>query len=228
MILKLTGKKEEILNVTTFYFKPDQELTWKAGQYMRYHLEDPNPDERKVDRYFTIASAPHEGYIQLTTRFVPDDGSTFKKDLRYLKIGDTIDAAGPMGSFVIDDPDLNYVFIAGGIGITPYRAILKDLDFKNLPINITLFYANRDNNIVFKEELEEITRKHTELKIKYIFEPNRINEQLIREGVTDLLKPYFYLSGPQPMVEAFVPMLEGMGVEKAKIKTDFFPGYKGI
>lgn len=174
MILTLTGKKNEVLNVATFYFKPDEKISWKAGQYMRYHLEDPNPDERKVDRYFTIASAPHEGLIQLTTRFVPDDGSTFKKDLRHLNTGDTIKAAGPMGSFVVDEPNLNYVFIAGGIGITPYRAILKDLDFKNLPVNITLFYANRENNIIFKEELEEIAGKHSSLKIKYILEPNRI------------------------------------------------------
>ncbi len=226
MQLKLVSKKVEVPNVISFIFEGD--LTFKPGQFMRYHLEDPKPDERSFNRFFTIASAPHERHIQLTTRFVPDNGSSFKKDLRHLQIGERIEASGPSGEFVVEDPNLNYVFIAGGIGITPFRSIVKDLDHRGLPINITLLYANRNSEIIFKEELEEIAAKNPNFKIHYFIEPERIDEAAIRSVVADLSVPIFYVSGPEPMVEAFEKVLFEMGVLDEHIKRDYFPGYKEI
>lgn len=223
--LKLVEKKDEAPNTVSFLFKSETPLDWQAGQFLRYRIEDPNPDERRIDRFFTIASAPSEGHLQLTTKFVPGDGSTFKKDLQDMQIGAFIEATPPSGDFVIGDPSKNYVFIAGGIGITPYRAILKDLDFKNLPINVTLLYANKIPEVAFKLELEELATKHTSFKIHYVIDPEKIDEEYIKKMIPDVLEPTYYVSGPEPMVEAIEKMLYQMGVPESQVIRDYFPGY---
>ncbi len=228
MRLKLINKKEETPDVVSFIFESEIPVNWKAGQFMRYHIEDPKSDDRTDDRYFTIASSPFEKNLILTTRFVPDDGSTFKKDLQRLKIGDYIEAHEPAGTFVIKDPDQEYVFIAGGIGITPFRSILLDLDHDNLPINVTLIYANRDQNIVFKDIFDQLAQKHPSLKVHYIIDPQRIDETTIQSLISNIQLPTYYVSGPKPMVEAMEKMLAGIGVPEDHIKHDYFPGYEGI
>lgn len=227
MRLTLLAKKEETSDVTSFIFQPDQDLSWQAGQFLYYTLPHPDADDRKTQRYFTISSAPHEGHIMLTTRFAGEDkASTFKKAFFNMKMGDVIEADGLVGDFTLVDPERNHIFIAGGIGITPYRAILLDLDYKNLPINATLLYANKDkNNIVFRNELEVLAVKHPTFKIHYFFNPERIDEAAIKKIVPDLIKPIFYISGPEIMVEAFEKMLPKMGIPEANIKKDYFPGY---
>lgn len=224
MKLILKDKKQEAGDVISFIFAPEKPLNWQAGQYMHYVLSDPKADQRKEDRYFTIASAPHEQFIQLTTRFTPQ-GSTFKKDLHQLKIGDHIEADPPKGDFIVNDHHQEFIFIAGGIGITPYRSILLDLDRRNQLINVTLMYANRTPQFVFKEEFERLASKHQNFKIKYFIDPLIIDETIIGQIVPDLKKPIFYVSGPEPMVKAFEKMLIEMGIPDEHIKRDFFPGY---
>ncbi|MBI3485474.1 FAD-dependent oxidoreductase [Candidatus Daviesbacteria bacterium] len=243
MKLTLVNKKPEVANVESFLFKPEIDLTWQAGQFFRYHLEDLNPDTRKTNRYFTIASAPFEKLIMITTRFVPGDGSTFKKDLLNLKIGDSLEASGPSGDFVVEDPseqssssNKNFIFIAGGIGITPFRSIILDLNHNQKPINIKLLYANRTPDFIFKSELESVQKKHPEFKIEYYVDPLRIDEKAIQLAINNYKQslpfarakrnlPMIYVSGPEPMVEAFGETLTKMGVAKNQIKQDFFPGY---
>lgn len=226
MKLTLVRKKDEVPDVVTFEFTPEVPINWKAGQFMKYHIEDPSPDERRMDRYFTISSAPFEQLIKISSKFVPDDGSTFKKDLRKLSLGDSIQAIGPSGDFVVNDPSKNYVFIAGGIGITPFRSILLDLNYRKLPINITLLYANKTPDFVFKEELENIQKNNPIFKIHYFIDPKRIDEQAIRSLISDIRSPIYYVSGPEPMVEAMEAMLYKIGVPKENVQRDYFPGYK--
>lgn len=228
MKLSLIEKKELAPDTIIFIFQPeDLNFTWKAGQFLRYHIEDPNPDSRRNDRFFTVSSSPLEKNIWLTTKFVPGDGSTFKRDLQKFNIGDTIEAKGPGGDFIIEDPNKQYVFIAGGIGITPFRAIIKDLDLKGSPINIILLYANKIPEAAFKQDLEEIASRHPEFKIHYAIDPQRIDEAFIRQTVPDLQSPIYYVSGPEPMVESLEKMLYQMGVPESedKVKRDYFPGY---
>lgn len=226
MKLLLTGIKDESPNTKTFVFQPDQPVTWKAGQFIKYIIEDPNPDNRKTQRFFSISSAPYEKNIHLTTKFVPCDGSTFKKDLQKFKVGDTVDATIPEGDFILEGPSKEYAFIAGGIGITPLHSIIKDLDHSQKPVNITLLYANRTLEVVFKKDLEDIAKRHPEFKIHYVIDPQRIDEQLIKEKVPDFDKKIFYVSGPEPMVELFEKMLADMGIPEDNIKRDYFPGYE--
>lgn len=224
MKLTLIEKRKETRDVTSFIFSPDKPISWEAGQLLHYTLPHENPDDRKIERYFTISSAPFEGHIMVTTRLA-EKSSTFKKALFAMPIGGTIEADGLEGDFTVSDPSAELVFIAGGMGITPYHAILLDLDHRGLSISAKLLYANRDSDFVFKDELEALAKKHPNFTIKYFVSPERIDEAAIRKEAPDLGKPIYYVSGPEPMVEAFEKMMLAMGIPDAHLKRDFFPGY---
>src|SRR5450756_2841841 len=99
-------------------------------------------DDRGSDRWFTIASAPYEKHVMLTTRFAAKESSTFKQTLKALKPGDTVEISDLDGDFTVDDPQQHYVFIAGGIGITPFRAILKQAAHDRKPVSYTHLRAH--------------------------------------------------------------------------------------
>lgn len=225
MKLKLIEKKQETPDVISFIFNPQESLTWIPGQYLHYVLHHEPTDERGSDRWFTNAAAPFEKNVRITTRITTDKGSSFKKKLLSLKEGESIEISFVEGDFVLDEPTKEYIFIAGGIGITPFRSILKQLSYEKKLINVTLLYSNRDQNIVYKDEFEEIAKNNPHFKIHYVFSPEHIDEKKIRELVPDLQRPVFYISGPEPMVDALGQTLKEMGVMEHNLKQDWFPGY---
>ena len=223
--LTLEHKHQETKDTMSFRFMSEELKSWKPGQYLHYTLEHPHPDSRGSERYFTISSAPFEGHIQLTTRFSEKKSSSFKKALLGMTVGGTIEANGLEGDFVVENPDKSLVFIAGGIGVTPYRAILLALDHTRVPVNVDLLYANRDENFPYKAELERLAKKHATFRIHYFTGPKRLDEKAIVAAIGDVGKPLFYVSGPEPMVGAFEKILKSMDVPKSRVKTDYFPGY---
>lgn len=214
-------------NVNRFVFTPKNPITWKPGQYVHYTLAHDKADDRGNERWFTISSAPFEKDIWITTRLVKENGSTFKKRLQELKPGEVINTDEPEGSFVIDDLEKEYVFVAGGIGITPFRSILNQLHHEGKDFTVELLYANRDeNNIPFKDELEVISQAHERFNITYFSGDNKIDEAALRQFAAKLNDPTFYVSGPEPMVEAFKTTLESIGIDNDHAKFDYFPGYE--
>lgn len=228
MILKLIEKKSEVPGVETFIFQPVGKIQWLPGQFLHYVLHHRPTDDRGSDRWFTVASAPFEEVIKITTRFDGEKLSSFKKKLKALDIGDSIEVSEVEGDFIVEDPTKDYVFIAGGIGVTPFRSILKQLEHDGQPINVALLYVSRDQNVVFKEEFENIAEKNPNFKIHYVFSPERIEENKIKELIPDLNKPIFYISGPEPMVESVAKILSDLGVGEDRIKQDWFPGYMEV
>lgn len=224
MKLTLIEKRPEVAGVTTFVFEASGPFHWTAGQYLHYVLPHKNPDDRGMERWFTISAAPFEGNIQITTRHF-ENGSTFKKELFAMPIGGTIESDSTEGDFTVPDPAQKMVFIAGGIGITPFRSILAELDHNGVAINAKLLYANQDSNFIFKPELEGFVQKHPGFTIHYFTGEERIDEKAIRTDVADLTSTIFYVSGPERMVEVYEKMLLGMGIPDAHIKRDYFPGY---
>jgi len=224
MKLKLIEKRQEAPDVFTFIFQPEEAASWQGGQFLIYTLPHPGMDNRKDKRFFSISSAPFQKNIQITTRILEEKGSSFKKALADLPLGATIEAEGPSGGFTADGSD-EYVFIAGGIGITAIRSILADLDARKIPIRGRLLYANRDGNFIYKDDLEAIAGRNPDFKIYYFIEPERITEESVKKLVPDLQKPLYLVSGPEPMVEAFEKMLANMGIADDRIKRDYFPGY---
>jgi ferredoxin-NADP reductase len=149
MKMTLKSKHPEVEGVFTFTFQPEASITWQPGQYMHYVLKHENPDDRGEERWFTISSAPFETDIMITTRFDGEQISSFKRALFKMEPGGVIEADGPKGSFTLQEGEHHHIFIAGGIGVTPFRSMLLQLlhDHKNKSID--LMYANRDSNFVF-------------------------------------------------------------------------------
>jgi len=225
MKLKLAARKKESPGVESLIFKPEKPLSWKAGQFLHYVLNHPDTDDRGSDRWFTIASAPYEGHVMITTRFADTKGSTFKKTLKALKVGDTIEISDLDGDFIINDARKDYIFIAGGIGITPFHSILKQAEHEGKSLRVQLLYANRKLVAAYKKEFDAMAKRNPHFKVHYLFHPQRIDQQTLQELVPDLRKPLFYVSGPEPMVESVGKMLLKMGVPKKNLKQDWFPGY---
>jgi ferredoxin-NADP reductase len=233
MLLTLTARHEEGETCESFRFQPERPFTFEAGQYLRYTLDHPEPDNRGVSRFFTIASAPSEGFVMLATRF-GTPGSSFKRALRKLEVGAVIEAAGPYGRFTYADREMPAVFVAGGIGITPFRSMLLDLVSRPDGADITVLYGNRTPDIPFRRLLDDLASRQPRLRIVYtISQPDpewhgpvgRIDEALLREHVSLVSMPTVYVSGPKAMVEAIEGALHTVGVADEKIKKDYFPGY---
>lgn len=232
MKLRLVGKKKEIENVYSFIFEPSlpagqtgKKVSWQPGQYLHYELPHPEADDRGIERWFTVSAAPYEKHITLTTRFDDERSSTFKNALQRLKPGTEIKADEPRGDFLLEPDASRHVLIAGGIGITPYRSMLLQLDHDNNRLNVDLFYANRDENFVFDDEFQKLAAKHPEFKVhKFVgderFTANDLKPYLENESII------FYISGPRPMVETYQHLLEELNADSERIKTDSFPGYK--
>jgi ferredoxin-NADP reductase len=223
MKLRLKSRKPEVEGVYTFIFEPEEPISWQAGQYLHYVLQHDNPDNRGMERWFTIASAPFEVFIQITTRFDGEKQSSFKKALLGMEPGGEIEADGPKGSFTLQEGEHHHIFIAGGIGITPFRSMVIQLAHDNQEKKIDLMYANRDNNFVFGEELKAIQQSHPDFRILE-FVDKRIEESDLQNFLQDKSAIY-YLSGPRSMVEAYEQLLADKGVEKTAVMTDYFPGY---
>jgi ferredoxin-NADP reductase len=226
---------EQTANATyDFVFRPDRKLTFRPGQYLEWTLAVKHPDNRGNRRSFTVASAPTEDEIRLGVKFYPE-ASAFKRSLAAMQPGDKIYAAQPAGNFVLPrNPSAKLAFIAGGIGITPFRSMLQHLLDRGERREVVLLYGNAMiADIAYTEVLERAER---ELGVKTVYavaaEPapapgmhsGFIDAELIRRQVPDFKERTFYLSGPHAMVVLFKRTLRDMGVPRFRIKTDFFPG----
>jgi len=228
MILTFKGSTPQKADVKSFKFEAPEPLGWEAGQFIHYTLPHDNPDDRGIKRWFTISSAPSQKEIVITTRIVGEKASSFKKALDSLQPGDTIEAEVPEGDFTAEDTDRNYLWIAGGIGVTPFHSILVEAAAKGQSLKVNLLYASRTTDITFKDEFDQLQQKNPNLKIDYVVEPNRIDEALLKTKLNEIENPFVYVSGPEPMVEALTEQIEKLGISKDNIKGDYFPGYEGV
>ena len=224
MVFRLKQKIEIGPGIYNFIFhSANKKLKFEPGQYLEWTLDHKNPDSRGVRRYFTIVSSPTEQDLGIAIKF-SENGSSFKKALMGLNDGDVIFGSGLSGDFTLPkDSSKKLVFIAGGIGITPFRSMIKYLLDINQMRDIALFYAVKDKNeFVFKDIFETAKKK---LGIKIVYVVGILDVGTIKKQVPDFINRLFYLSGPYSMVEVFEKSLADMGVPKPQIKTDYFPGY---
>lgn len=244
MKLKLVEKRDEARGTKSFFWEPEKPVSWIPGQY--YYFTIPvmkYPDPRGNTRHFTISSSPTEGSIlRITTRIRPESG--YKKTLDELPIGAEIEGEGPNGTFVLDENSGAgpQVFLAGGIGITPFRSIIKyDID-KNLNAQIYLIYSNSiPEEIAFRKELEEWSASHPNIKItmtvskpeesqeKWPGLTGRIEENLIRSQIgnwkLEIQNCHWWVCGPPAMIDAMEEVLGKMGVTSDHIRSEKFTGY---
>ncbi len=226
MKLRLVAKKDEIADIHTFIFQPEEPVEWTPGQYMHYQLPHSGADDRGQERWFTISSPPYEKNITITTRLFDGRRSSFKTKLDSLKVGGELEADGPKGKFILEAGDHKHIFVAGGIGITPYHAMLEQFDHDGKMPHIELLYANQIDQLVFGDYFKSLEAKYPQFKMhKFIGRHIELPdfEQYIKDP-----KAIIYLSGPEPMVKNFQKMLSGAGLSEERIRTDSFPGYKAF
>lgn len=228
MILGFIEKVQNTADCFSFFFDSAEPVIFNAGQHMNFTLPHDNPDDRGIMRFFTIASAPFERRIMITTRIAREQSSTFKIALMSMEKGQGITALPPQGEFIIEDYSKKYVFIAGGIGITPFRAILLDLDYnkKLKEMEIFLLYSNRNNDIVFKNELDLLTNRNASFKVRYVIRPEVCNIEMVRVAIPFYMDKTYYISGPPGMVLSIGESLVAENIDDSQIKRDFFPGYQ--
>lgn len=228
MLLTFIEKVQNTPDCFSFFFNPSGPVIFKAGQYMNFTLPHDDPDNRGISRFFTIASAPHESRIMVTTRIAQERSSTFKKTLMRIKKGQNILAMPPQGEFIIEDYSKSYVFVAGGIGITPSRAILFDLDYnkKIKEMKIFLLYSNRGNDIVFKDEFDLLANRNSSFKVRYVISPEVCNIELLRVVVPYYRDKVYFISGPAGMVKSIGESLSADKIPDSQLRYDFFPGYQ--
>ncbi len=237
--LALKWKKQLSADIFAFAFDRPQNVKFLPGQYMEWTLQHGNADSRGNRRYFSIASSPTENNLLIAVKFY-NPSSSYKKTLIGLAKQQKIIATQVAGDFILPkDTKKPIIFIAGGVGITPFRSMVQYIVDKNLQSNIVLFYSNRTaNEILFsdifqKAESYGVKTVYTltdinNIPLNWTGEKGYITESLIRQHAGDYMKRTFYISGPQLMVRNFEKMLLHMGIRKWNIKTDFFPGYSEI
>ncbi len=221
-MLTLAEKNKIAAGTFEFVFTPDKPLTFHPGQYLEWTLGHSPSDDRGNRRFFTIASSPTEHTVRLGVKIYEPE-STFKRALLALKIGDVISASSLAGDFVLPkNPKKKLVFIAGGIGVTPFRSQVQYLMDTKDTRTVTLLYSNKTaSEIAYKNIFDTAER---EIGMKTIY-TSRIDGAMIAREVPDYKERTFYLSGPHGMVTAFEKTLHDMGVSRFSIKTDYFPGF---
>ncbi len=237
LLLTLKEKMRLGPGIFDFVFATDTGMPFRAGQYLEWTLEHDKPDNRGNRRYFTIASAPTEQEIIMGVKFY-DPPSSYKKSMLAMQPGDKILAGQLAGDFTLpENPQEKSVFIAGGIGITPFRSMIKYLLDTNQARDIVLFYSNKTAaeavyTDIFDQAVEKLGLRavytltdKTQVPAGWQGNVGPINAELIAAEVPDFKQRRFYLSGPHAMVTAYENALLSMGVASNKIKTDFFPGF---
>lgn len=213
---KFIRSYDEVGNIRTFVFEAGN-ASWTAGQYQTWELPQVEGDEDAKKRFFTIAAAPSEKELHISTRV---SGSAFKQALNALQSGDTINAHDIEGDFTWEG-DESVVLVAGGIGVTPYRSILLERAATGKRLNAHLLYFGRDENFAFRGEFDRLAREYPELRIDYIVgEP--VTADAIMTHAPEAVDQTLYLSGPEAMVDAVGGDLQNRGVA---LKQDWFPGY---
>lgn len=236
LVLRLKEKIQIAPDIFDFIFEPTKKFAFAPGQYMEWTLGHEYPDSRGNRRYFTLASSPNESNLRLGVKFY-DHSSSYKRSMLAMQKDSEIVAGQLAGDFVLPRAlNQKVVFIAGGIGITPFRSMIQNLLDINQRRDIVVFYVNRRaNEIVYTDVLEKARQK---LGIKTIYTltdetqvpPNwkgkvgYIDKLMFRESVPDYGRCIFYVSGPNAMVTSVQDMLVDMGISRDHIKTDFFPG----
>ncbi len=218
MLLKLLDKKVENEKVFSLVFEKPKNYFFYPGQYIDLKL--PVKDKLGNSRTFSFSSSPTEKDLVLTLK----KGVTpYKKYLENIKEGEEFETTHPIGTFTLDESS-EAIFIAGGVGIAPFRSNIKFCLDQKLKTKITLIYSNSDENFPFKDELDKWKENLPNLNIIY-----HNTSKLPRLTILDAkyLSPniIYYLAGPPGLVYGMQEALLKQGIDLANIRIESFDGY---
>ena len=233
-ILRLVDIQKISDRVYHYIFQPDRRLSYTPGQYMEWTLPGVPFDNRGNRRSFTIASSPTESTIQVGLKFY-EPSSAYKYTFSQLQPGDVIHANQLAGSFTLRSHEHEKLaFIAGGIGVTPFRSMVKYIIDNNLQTDVIMLYAAAQADELAYMDIFRDAAANGVNCIPIVTAPNdttswavhaSLDEKLIRAVIPDFAERRFYISGPNAMVDASKKYLKNLGVPRTMIMTDHFSGY---
>jgi ferredoxin-NADP reductase len=211
-----------------------EHVDYRPGHYFWVELPDRGHDDEKgLRRHISIVTSPTErGVLGLATRM---RDSAFKRTLAELEVGDEVTVEEPKGSFVLpEDTGRDYAFIAGGIGITVFRSMLRYIADTGEPYRVTLVYSNRDReSSAFLDELRELEERIPALRVVLTMtkdegwdgETRHIDADMLRDHLGTLDGYVFLVAGPPNMAKAVEQNLKDAGIEEERVLADSFSGY---
>lgn len=235
--LPLKDRKEVADGTMAFWFDiSGTDLTFEAGQNADFFLIDPPTTDTEGNmRTFSFAASPtHKDTIMITTRM---RDTAFKNWLKEMPFGTNVKVVAPLGDMTLhEDASKPAVFLAGGIGITPFRSMIEWATLTEQPHNITLFYSNRNRAAsAFLEDFEMWQQANPRFMLvatitedgdpAWPHERGIISIDLLKKHLPDIMSPIYYLAGPPGMVVALRKMLIENGISKDNIKLESFSGY---
>lgn len=238
MRVQLQAVRPETPDVVSFVFDlAGQPYHYIAGQFAFFELDALTADDpRGKRRHFTLSSSPSEsGIVQFTTKL---RGFGLKETLRTAGPGLQVTLEDARGRFTLPEtPARPIVFLGGGIGITPFRSMLRYATDGVLPHHITLLYsATTPADLVFRREFELLSQENPNVKIVLTVtqaaddpgwqgERGRVSAGLLQKHVEDVPGSLFYTCGPPPMVQAMEELLKSLGIPADQIRIERFTGY---
>lgn len=220
-----------------FHLAKPAGFDFKPGQSMNVSLIDPPETDAKGNaRTFSIVSAPHENELVVATRM---RDTAFKRTLKAMPAGGRVALRGPAGLFTLDPADARpAVFLAGGIGITPFVSMLRDAAHAGRARELWLFYSNRrPEDAAFLDELAALPERNPRCHFvgtmvemdkssrPWNGETGFLDRAMLERHLKGLAACVYYIAGPPALVEAMQKMLFGAGVAEEAIHTDEFFGY---
>lgn len=212
-----------------------QEVDFEPGQYFFVTLPDVgHQDEKGLRRHISVVTSPNDkGVLGFATRM---RDSAFKRSLRELPVGTEVDVEPPKGKFVLpEETSRPFVFVAGGIGITVFRSMLRYIREERLPYRVTLIYSNRDReSTAFLNELRELEQELPDLRLVLTMtqdpawegETRKIDAQFFKDYLDEELNEYtFLIAGPPGMTEGAQHALEEAGVKEENVTAGGYSGY---
>lgn len=235
--LPLIAKKELAVDTMAFWFSTaGTDFSFQAGQYINMSIIDPKEkDNRGNSRSMSIASSPgNKDSIMFSMRMRL---SAFKNNLNNLALGEKVRILGPFGYFVLPkSAQTPLVFLAGGIGVTPFRSMIEWTVNNKFPYDIALFLSNPTiKDAAFYEDLAKWSQESSNFKFIPTFtrvntpcnscETGRINKEMILKYINNPKEPIFFIAGTHEMVLSMKEILQDLKVDPSKIITEHFGGY---
>jgi ferredoxin-NADP reductase len=200
---------------------------FKPGQAVDLALIDPPAEANSTHRLLSLVSAPFEEELAVATRM--REGSAFKRALGALPLGAKLKLKGPLGVMTLhENRSRAAVFIAGGIGITPFMSMLRQAAHDRLDQPLLLLYSNRrPQDAAFLAELQGLERRNGSFRLLATMTDmdGWINEETVKRFGGDAAAPIYYVAGPPPMVDAITAVLGRAGVRDEDVRTEEFYGY---
>jgi len=219
---KFVRRIKEAEGIYSYIFTLPKDFKFAAGQYMEWTLDQNESDRRGNRRYFTIASSPTEPVVIFTLK-EPDKPSAFKRQLRGFKPGDIILGSGLAGEFTLPkDQSRKLAFLAGGVGITPFRSMAKQLADSGQKRDAVLVYAAAGQTEYAFNDIFTAARS-AGLRTEYI--TGQLDQNVLIKLIPDYKQRTFYISGPYGFVHSMEESLLKAGLPAGKLVTDYFPGY---